>query len=57
MKDRTDDIRRTVASCPGVEFLPLRLEDAFDPLWWKMNGFPSDLYPLKVTLGNDGKLT
>ncbi|KAF7799784.1 hypothetical protein EIP86_011026 [Pleurotus ostreatoroseus] len=53
MKDRTDDIRRTVASCPGVEFLPLRLEDAFDPLWWKMNGFPSDLYPLKVTLGND----
>ncbi|KAF9267789.1 hypothetical protein L218DRAFT_893922 [Marasmius fiardii PR-910] len=35
MKDRTGDIREVVESCQSLEFIPLRLEDAFDRQWWK----------------------
>lgn len=35
-KDKTEEIRSLVESYAGspFEFLPLRLEDAFDPEWW-----------------------
>ena len=35
-KDRIEKIRSIVESYAGspFEFIPLRLEDAFDPKWW-----------------------
>ena len=35
-KDRTEEIRSIVENYAGspFEFIPLRLEDAFDPEWW-----------------------
>ena len=58
-KDRTDEIKAIVESYPGTpfEFIPLRLEDAFDPLWWKQVG--GDLSTSALSLGleiqNEGK--
>lgn len=39
-KDKTEEIRSIVESYPGspFEFIPLRLEDAFDPAWWARVG-------------------
>jgi len=34
-KDRTEKIREIVSSAgKPFEYIPLRLEDAFDPVWW-----------------------
>lgn len=58
-KDRTDEIKAVVESYPGTpfEFIPLRLEDAFDPLWWKQ--VAGDLSTSALSLGldmrNEGK--
>ncbi len=42
MKDRTEQIRTAVASYNSLDFIPLRLEDAFDNSWWKsVGGRPS----------------
>jgi cytoplasmic tRNA 2-thiolation protein 2 len=39
MNDRTEDARKLLEKYPGFEFVPLKLEDAFDPNWWKsVNG-------------------
>ncbi|KZV68309.1 hypothetical protein PENSPDRAFT_754241 [Peniophora sp. CONT] len=34
MRDRTQDMRDAVAAYDGVDFVPLRIQDAFDPDWW-----------------------
>ncbi|KZT19031.1 hypothetical protein NEOLEDRAFT_1124699 [Neolentinus lepideus HHB14362 ss-1] len=38
MRDRTDDVRRVVESYDGFEFVPMRVEDAFDERWWESVG-------------------
>ncbi|KAG9224669.1 hypothetical protein CCMSSC00406_0002180 [Pleurotus cornucopiae] len=46
MRDSTADIRAIVESYNVFEFVPLKLEDAFDPSWWdRVGGVPlqSDL--------------
>lgn len=41
--------------CPGFIFVPLRLEDAFDPEWWKrMTGLESSS-STNVDLRDEGK--
>jgi len=38
MKDRTEDVRAIVERYEPFEFIPLRLEDAFDKNWWARVG-------------------
>lgn len=41
MRDSTADIRAIVESYNVFEFVPLKLEDAFDPSWWdRVGGVP-----------------
>ncbi|KAF8071905.1 hypothetical protein FPV67DRAFT_1483121 [Lyophyllum atratum] len=41
-RDRTEEIRAMVAKYDRLEFLPLRVEDAFSSAWWdKIGGKPS----------------
>ncbi|KAI0725668.1 hypothetical protein C8Q72DRAFT_577178 [Fomitopsis betulina] len=35
MRDRMSDIARHVAQYVELEFVPLRIQDAFDPEWWR----------------------
>ncbi|KAF9485204.1 hypothetical protein BDN70DRAFT_871601 [Pholiota conissans] len=53
-RDRTEEIRAVVESYPGspFEFVPLRLEDAFDPDWWSAIG-RGDLPSAARSLGLD----
>ncbi|KAJ6576474.1 hypothetical protein DFH09DRAFT_361875 [Mycena vulgaris] len=37
-RDRTDEVRAAVAQHAHFEFLPLRIEDAFDDAWWERVG-------------------
>src|SRR6266702_5113098 len=35
MSDRTEQIREVVARYEGFEFIPVRMQDAFDRGWWE----------------------
>ncbi|CUA76089.1 Cytoplasmic tRNA 2-thiolation protein 2 [Danio rerio] [Rhizoctonia solani] len=48
--DRTEDARRLVARYPRFEFIPLRIESAFDPLWAQSVGLPLGHGPIGVNL-------
>lgn len=55
MEDRTEQIRNVVAKYDGLEFVPVRLEDAFDHDWWeKVGGSPLD-HNLRVDLLSEGE--
>ena len=55
IKDSTEEIRALVAKYDALEFIPLRLEDAFDPTWWsKVGGIPSEK-DLTVSLAAEGE--
>ncbi|KAI0359973.1 hypothetical protein OH77DRAFT_1471896 [Trametes cingulata] len=46
MKDRTDEIAQAVKRYDDLDFVPLRIQDAFDRSWWERIGgkpFPSEL--------------
>ncbi|CAE6416113.1 unnamed protein product [Rhizoctonia solani] len=51
--DRTEDARRLVARYPRFEFIPLRIENAFDPLWARSVGLPLRHGPVGVDLGSE----
>jgi len=54
MRDRTEDVRLIVDQYDGFQFIPLRLEDAFDPSWWaKVGGNPGNM-DLGVDVTNEG---
>lgn len=53
MPDRIARIQQEVERCPGIEFLPLRLEDAFDPSWWERVGVHAPAYLPSVDFGED----
>lgn len=38
MRDKTDETRQAVSRYDEFEFIPLRLEDAFDSGWWHRVG-------------------
>ncbi|TFY71157.1 hypothetical protein EVG20_g1846 [Dentipellis fragilis] len=35
IRDRTEEVRQAVNRYEGFEFVPLRIQDAFDAKWWK----------------------
>lgn len=55
-KDRTDDIRAVVEKYPDspFEFIPLRLENSFDPAWWKMVGKSTPAERVQVDMTDEG---
>ncbi|KAH9838649.1 uncharacterized protein C8Q71DRAFT_752306 [Rhodofomes roseus] len=42
MRDRTPDVEQYVATYEGLDFVSLRLQDAFDPNWWNAVHASSD---------------
>ncbi|KAL5634942.1 hypothetical protein ACGC1H_002840 [Rhizoctonia solani] len=51
--DRTEDARRLVTRYPRFEFIPLRIEGAFDPLWAQSVSLPLDQGPAGVNLDSE----
>ena len=56
MKDNTEHIRRIISQYDGVEFIPLRVQDAFDPNWWNKRDRELDLSSIGVNLTSEGIL-
>jgi cytoplasmic tRNA 2-thiolation protein 2 len=56
MNDRTAQIREAVARYEGFEFIPVRVQDAFDRSWWERvsGGAASRLAEMPVDLGDKG---
>lgn len=55
MKDRTEDIREVVERYKAFEFIPIRLEDAFDERWWKSVDGTFSPVDVRANLANEGK--
>jgi hypothetical protein len=57
MRDRVDKVRKVVERYEGFEFVPLRIEDAFDSKWWASVGGRNRLKErdLGVDLSDEGK--
>ena len=57
MRDRTDEMRDLVVSnFPQLEFIPARLEDAFDDTWWKKMGAKPANQAFNIDMSNEGNL-
>ncbi|KIJ66861.1 hypothetical protein HYDPIDRAFT_149886 [Hydnomerulius pinastri MD-312] len=56
-RDRTEEIRSALAPYPEFEFIPLRLEDAFDESWWSNVANTEPRPQLALELGKDGLYT
>jgi len=52
----TEEIRATIAKHPAspFEFIPLRLEDSFDPTWWKGLGREISADDLRLNMTDEG---
>jgi cytoplasmic tRNA 2-thiolation protein 2 len=56
MPDRTDDIRKVVAAYDSLDFVSLRIEDAFDDAWWDaIGGRQTHMQSLSVDMTGQGK--
>lgn len=60
MRDRTDELRTVIERYEGFEFVGLKIEDAFNPVWWEMvkgEGQENDNLgrELGVDLNDEGK--
>ncbi|KAK7691100.1 hypothetical protein QCA50_006203 [Cerrena zonata] len=56
MKDNTEDIRHSIERYKGLEFTPLRAQDAFDPSWWAKTDREFDLSHMGVDLTSEDLL-
>ncbi|KAG8213127.1 hypothetical protein J3R82DRAFT_11529 [Butyriboletus roseoflavus] len=57
-RDRTKEIMKALGSYPKFDFLPLRLEYAFDDSWWRtITATDQDWSQLTIELGKDGLYT
>lgn len=54
MQEKTSDVHAIVNLYGGLEFIPLRIQDAFDPSWWKSMG--RDSVSLGVDMTAEGML-
>lgn len=54
--DRTEDIRRAVERYGNVEFIPLRIEDAFDRDWWIRHDGDARFSDIALDMTNEGKV-
>ncbi|PFH53008.1 hypothetical protein AMATHDRAFT_84234 [Amanita thiersii Skay4041] len=52
-RDRLEDVRQVVNQYQNVEFIPLRIEDAFNEDWWTQNGGRLGDSTLRVELSNE----
>ncbi|KAL0954500.1 hypothetical protein HGRIS_003467 [Hohenbuehelia grisea] len=53
MRDRTEEIRQVVNKYDAFKFVPLRIEDAFDPDWWSKFGYRPLASELELGLSCD----
>ncbi|PCH42562.1 hypothetical protein WOLCODRAFT_137967 [Wolfiporia cocos MD-104 SS10] len=53
MKDRTPEVAQLVAQHDGLEFIPLRIQDAFDSSWWARAHSSPGRIDLGVDLTNE----
>ncbi|KAF9223651.1 hypothetical protein BS17DRAFT_110430 [Gyrodon lividus] len=56
-RDRTEEIRTALTPYPKFDFIPLRLEDAFDESWWIKVAVTNNQSQLALELGKDGLYT
>jgi cytoplasmic tRNA 2-thiolation protein 2 len=56
MRDRTDDICAVVKRYDRLNFIPLRIEDAFSDDWWERIGGQPPQKDLGVDVTNEGQL-
>ncbi|KAH7884329.1 hypothetical protein F5I97DRAFT_1888710 [Phlebopus sp. FC_14] len=56
-RDRTEEIRQVLAPYPRFQFIPLRIEDAFDDTWWSQVAPAEDRSRVALELGKDGLYT
>lgn len=56
MKDNTASICHALARYEGLEFIPLRAQDAFDPDWWGKTNQGLDFSHIGVDLTSEGIL-
>lgn len=55
MKDHTSEIRTLVEALPDVEFIPLRVQNAFDSSWWESITGRKEIHSdVKISLANEG---
>ncbi|KAK7033153.1 cytoplasmic tRNA 2-thiolation protein 2 [Favolaschia claudopus] len=52
-RDRTEEVRDVVEQYKHFDFLPLRIENAFDDMWWEKVGGQRSELSLKVDIGNE----
>ncbi|KAI0833342.1 hypothetical protein BC628DRAFT_1307910 [Trametes gibbosa] len=53
MKERSEEIAQFVKGYDGLEFIPLRIQDAFDRTWWERTGGRPHPLQLGVSLTNE----
>ena len=54
MRDRTEDIRSVVSSYESLDFVAVRLENAFDDAWWQFVGGKPSPSDLKIDISHEG---
>ncbi|KAG0696207.1 hypothetical protein DFH29DRAFT_212442 [Suillus ampliporus] len=54
MPDRTEDIRSVIEKYPSFDFVPLRIEDAFDSSWWTKVSGSSNIPQISLELSKEG---
>ncbi|KAG1840722.1 hypothetical protein DFJ58DRAFT_666932 [Suillus subalutaceus] len=57
MQDRTEDIRSVVERYQSFEFVPLRIEDAFDESWWTKVSGSNNTPQVWLELSKEGLIT
>ncbi|RPD59982.1 hypothetical protein L226DRAFT_612975 [Lentinus tigrinus ALCF2SS1-7] len=56
MKDRTEEIARFVSRYDELDFVPLRIQDAFDRTWWEKTGRKASFSDMGVSLSDESLL-
>lgn len=54
MRDRTEEARRIVGNYEHFDFVPIRIEDAFDEAWWTRVG--GHFSQLAIDIADEGTL-
>lgn len=57
MQDRTEDIQSVVERYPSFDFVPLRIEDAFDESWWTKVSGSNSTPQVWLELSKEGLIT
>ena len=55
MSDRTAQMSKIVARYDGLEFIPVRIQDAFDRSWWERVSGGASPSPAELPVDLDGE--